>query len=113
MVTAMTTTTAHVHDGHDTRHHGHHHEPHESPMTMLIPLGVLALGAVFSGMLWYKVFFGEETAVRDWFGMEAAAHAEACGHGDTPQRRPTEATRVRLNPPRPKATRSEATEAHG
>jgi NADH-quinone oxidoreductase subunit L len=48
---------------------------------MLIPLGVLALGAVFSGMVWYKVFFGEETAVRDWFGMEAAAHDE--GHGDT------------------------------
>ena len=50
-------------------------------MVMLIPLGVLALGAVFSGMLWYKVFFGEETAVRDWFGMEAASHDE--GHGDT------------------------------
>ena len=75
--------------GHDDHHgavhdaHGHddHHEPHESPMVMLIPLGVLALGAVFSGMLWYKVFFGEEAAVRDWFGMEAAAHGEA--HGDT------------------------------
>ncbi|OZA11759.1 MAG: hypothetical protein B7Y02_08310 [Rhodobacterales bacterium 17-64-5] len=46
-----------------------HHEPHESPMVMLIPLGALALGAMFSGMLWYKVFFGEETAVRDWFGV--------------------------------------------
>jgi NADH-quinone oxidoreductase subunit L len=68
-----------VHDvhGHDDRHH----EPHESPMTMLVPLGVLALGAVFSGMLWYKVFFGEEAAVRDWFGMEAAAHGEA--HDET------------------------------
>ncbi len=65
-----------VHDTHSRGDHGHH-EPHESPMTMLIPLGVLALGAVFSGMLWYKVFFGEETAVRDWFGMEAAAaHGE-------------------------------------
>lgn len=68
-----------VHDAHGHDHHGHH-EPHESPMVMLIPLGVLALGAVFSGMLWYKVFFGEETAVRNWFGMEAAAHGEA--HGD-------------------------------
>jgi NADH-quinone oxidoreductase subunit L len=69
-----------VHDanGHDD----HAHEPHESPMVMLIPLGVLALGAVFSGMLWYKVFFGEEAAVRDWFGMEAAAHSEAAAeHG--------------------------------
>jgi NADH-quinone oxidoreductase subunit L len=73
--------------GHDD-HHGAvhdangHDEPHESPMVMLIPLGVLALGAVFSGMLWYKVFFGEEAAVRDWFGMEAAAHGEAASdHG--------------------------------
>jgi NADH-quinone oxidoreductase subunit L len=67
-----------VHDAHG--HDDHHHAPHESPMVMLIPLGVLALGAVFSGMLWYKVFFGEEAAVRDWFGMEAAAHGEA--HSD-------------------------------
>ncbi len=80
---------AHGHDAHGHGHghdaHGHdshgHHEPHESPMVMLIPLGVLALGAVFSGMVWYKVFFGDETAVRSWFGMEtAAAHGE--GHGD-------------------------------
>jgi NADH-quinone oxidoreductase subunit L len=80
---------AHGHDAHGHGHaahghddHGHgHHEPHESPMVMLIPLGVLALGAIFSGMLWYKVFFGEETAVRDWFGMEQVAHGEA--HGET------------------------------
>jgi NADH-quinone oxidoreductase subunit L len=77
---------AHGHDAHGHSHaaHGHddhHHEPHESPMVMLIPLGVLALGAAFSGMLWYKVFFGEETAVRDWFGMEQVAHGEA--HGET------------------------------
>jgi NADH-quinone oxidoreductase subunit L len=74
-----------VHDTHGHGDHGHHHEPHESPAVMLIPLGVLALGAVFSGMVWYKVFFGEETAVRAWFGMEEAAHAEAhgdAGHGD-------------------------------
>ncbi len=76
---------AHGHDDHhgavhDTHGHDDHHEPHESPMVMLIPLGILALGAVFSGMLWYKVFFGEETAVRAWFGMETAAHGEA--HGD-------------------------------
>ena len=45
---------------------------------MLIPLGVLALGAVFSGMLWYNNFFGDDAKMRSWFGMEAAAeHAEA------------------------------------
>lgn len=48
-------------------------------MVMLIPLGVLALGAVFSGMLWYNVFFGDEAKMRAWFGMEPAAHATAGG----------------------------------
>lgn len=65
--------------GHGHGHDDHHHEPHESPTIMLIPLGVLALGAVFSGMLWYSVFFGDEDKVRDWFGMEAAVHHEADG----------------------------------
>jgi len=59
-------------NGHDDHGHGHH-EPHESPMVMLIPLGVLALGAMFSGMIWYKVFFGDEEKLRDWFGMEQIA----------------------------------------
>ena len=74
---------AHGHDahghGHDAHGHGSHgaHEPHESPMTMLIPLGALALGAVFSGMVWYSSFFGDEAKMRAWFGMEAAAHGEA------------------------------------
>ncbi|MBD3763317.1 MAG: NADH-quinone oxidoreductase subunit L [Rhodobacterales bacterium] len=68
--------------GHGHGHDDRAHEPHESPRVMLIPLGVLALGAVFSGMIWYNVFFGKEEAVRAWFGMEAAAHAEA-GHAET------------------------------
>jgi NADH-quinone oxidoreductase subunit L len=62
-------------------HHTHDHA-HESPRTMLIPLGVLAIGAVFSGMVWYKVFFGEEEYVRDWFGMEAAAHHDGAAEGE-------------------------------
>jgi NADH-quinone oxidoreductase subunit L len=78
---------AHGHDAHGHDDHGHadahgHHEPHESPMVMLIPLGVLALGAVFSGMLWYKVFFGDEDKLRTWFGMEAAAHATEGGEAE-------------------------------
>jgi NADH-quinone oxidoreductase subunit L len=48
-------------------HHTHEHA-HESPMTMLIPLGVLAVGAVFAGMIWYKPFFGSTAYVADWFG---------------------------------------------
>ncbi|MDR7125087.1 NADH-quinone oxidoreductase subunit L [Pseudotabrizicola sp. 4114] len=66
-------TVGHGH-GHGHDDHDHHHEPHESPMVMLIPLGVLALGSVFAGMIWYSVFFGDETKVRNWLGMEAAHH---------------------------------------
>jgi NADH-quinone oxidoreductase subunit L len=71
--------------GHGGQGHGGHggHAPHESPLTMLIPLGALAIGAVFSGMVWYKVFFGDEDAVRAWFGIEAAVHGEAAAsHGE-------------------------------
>ncbi|WP_395005858.1 NADH-quinone oxidoreductase subunit L [Cypionkella sp.] len=53
---------------------------HESPMVMLIPLGALALGAVFSGMVWYNSFFGDESTMRSWFGMEAG-HGEVMAEG--------------------------------
>ncbi|MCA3456496.1 MAG: NADH-quinone oxidoreductase subunit L [Rhodobacter sp.] len=61
-------------------HHAHDHA-RESPKMMLIPLAVLALGAVFSGMLWYKVFFGDEAKVRSWFGMPAGIEHAGAGHG--------------------------------
>ncbi|KPQ08135.1 MAG: NADH-quinone oxidoreductase subunit NuoL [Rhodobacteraceae bacterium HLUCCA12] len=48
-------------------HHTHEHA-HESPWPMLVPLGVLAVGAVLAGMVWYHPFFGSTDAVRDWFG---------------------------------------------
>ena len=78
----------HGHDSHGHDDHGHgHHEPHESPAVMLVPLGVLALGAVFSGMIWYNSFFGDEGKVRSWFGLPVAEHAMAEGdhaaEGDT------------------------------
>ncbi len=49
-------------------HHKHEHA-HESPLVMLIPLGVLGLGAVFSGMLGYNVFFGNEHAIAQFFSL--------------------------------------------
>ena len=49
-------------------HHTHEHA-HESPKVMLIPLGVLALGAVFSGMMWYNSFFGDHASVNRFFGI--------------------------------------------
>lgn len=48
-------------------HHTHDHA-HESPMVMLIPLGVLAIGAVLAGMVWYGPFFGSHESVHAFFG---------------------------------------------
>jgi len=41
--------------------HDHHHydHAHESPLTMTIPLAVLAVGALFSGVVFYNAFVGE------------------------------------------------------
>ncbi len=61
-------------------HHTHEHA-HESPRIMLVPLGVLAIGAVFSGMVWYNVFFGKEEAVRSWFGLPVAEAQAKDAHG--------------------------------
>ncbi|KAA8608323.1 NADH dehydrogenase [Salipiger aestuarii] len=55
--------------------HTHDHA-HESPRVMLIPLGVLAVGAVFSGMVFYSSFFGNHDKVLSFFGMPAH-HVEA------------------------------------
>jgi NADH-quinone oxidoreductase subunit L len=57
-------------------HHAHEHA-HESPRTMLIPLGVLAVGAVLAGMIWYKPFFGDHASVNAFFAIPAHAEAEA------------------------------------
>ena len=69
-----------------------HDHAHDAPKSMLVPLGVLALGSVFSGMIWYNSFFGDEAKVRDWFGMEAGvAHAAAAGEAATTEHGATEA----------------------
>jgi NADH-quinone oxidoreductase subunit L len=48
-------------DGHGAHAHDHHHghTPHESPLVMLIPLAVLALGAVAAGFAFKGVFIGD------------------------------------------------------
>jgi len=43
---------------------GYH--PHESPLSMLIPLGVLTLGAVFAGFLFHGGFIEAETGKGFW-----------------------------------------------
>ena len=55
--------------------HTHEHA-HESPAVMLIPLGVLALGSVFAGAIWYNSYFGKTNEVIKFFGGEYTAPAE-------------------------------------
>jgi NADH-quinone oxidoreductase subunit L len=72
-----------VHDahGHDEHHlddhgdgdHAHSHDdgtagyhPHESPLSMLIPLGVLATGAMLAGFLFHGGFLEAETGKAFW-----------------------------------------------
>jgi NADH-quinone oxidoreductase subunit L len=55
--------------GHDVTHHVPHadhgdgtadYHPHESPLTMLVPLGILSLGAVFAGFVFNPQFLNSE-----------------------------------------------------
>ncbi|MFZ3326613.1 MAG: NADH-quinone oxidoreductase subunit L [Methylocella sp.] len=48
---------AHDHDANG--HPGHAFDPHESPLSMLIPLGVLSVGALFAGVVFSHDFIGE------------------------------------------------------
>jgi NADH-quinone oxidoreductase subunit L len=44
---------------HDHGHDHGHHAPHESPLVMLIPLVVLATGALIAGIVFHGAFIGE------------------------------------------------------
>jgi NADH-quinone oxidoreductase subunit L len=48
---------------------GYH--PHESPWTMLVPLGVLAIGAIFAGMVFHHPFLEAVEGARFWAGSIA------------------------------------------
>lgn len=56
-----------------------HEHAHESPMVMLVPLGVLAVGAIFAGMIWFGSFFGDHSQVNKFFGIPD--HHVANGYG--------------------------------
>ncbi|UWQ98339.1 NADH-quinone oxidoreductase subunit L [Rhodobacteraceae bacterium S2214] len=55
--------------------HTHEHA-HESPNVMLIPLAVLAIGAIFSGMYFYKDFFKSDKYVGQFFGVLETKYEE-------------------------------------
>ncbi len=70
---------------------------HEAPMVMLVPLGVLALGAVLSGMVWYNSFFGNEETLQEFFNLpahEVSAVAEQAGAAAEAQTQTDQATVV-------------------
>jgi NADH-quinone oxidoreductase subunit L len=50
---------ADAHDDHG-HGHGHDHKPHESPLVMLVPLILLAVGAVFAGWAFVEYFVGHD-----------------------------------------------------
>lgn len=59
---------AHAADAHEGTA-GYH--PHESPLSMLIPLGVLSVGAVFAGFLFNHQFIYPEEGMAFWKGSIA------------------------------------------
>ncbi|SMF75642.1 NADH-quinone oxidoreductase subunit L [Allosphingosinicella indica] len=48
---------------------GYH--PHESPLTMLVPLGTLAVGAVLAGFVFHGIFIDAEEGAAFWQGSVA------------------------------------------
>ena len=62
---------AHGDHGHDDHHAPALSEIHESPLVMLVPLAVLAAGAVFAGLIFHGDFIGEKSA-QFWHGAVAA-----------------------------------------
>ncbi|KPF73616.1 NADH:ubiquinone oxidoreductase subunit L [alpha proteobacterium AAP81b] len=69
----------HAHDTHAHDTHAHHapatgtagYHPHESPLSMLLPLFVLGLGALGAGWLWHESFVGAHEGGEFWRGSLA------------------------------------------
>ena len=68
------------HIRHAAHDHGHHaaaddptagYHPHESPWTMTVPLVLLAIGALFAGVVFHDGFVGPEGGVAFWSGSIA------------------------------------------
>jgi len=80
----------HVHESPDEEHGDSAHEaglppagtagyhPHESPLTMLVPITLLALGALLAGQLFHTIFVDAERAPEFWRG--AVAFSEHLAH---------------------------------
>lgn len=78
---------AHGHGDHAHHDHGHGdptlgYQPHESPLSMLVPLGLLSMGAVFAGFVFGTHFLDAEVGRAFWQGSVAfsTAFTEAREH---------------------------------
>jgi NADH-quinone oxidoreductase subunit L len=74
---------ADVHDASSHDDHGHGHaialaDVHEAPLTMLVPLAVLALGALFAGALFDGMFIGGASKTF-WHGTIGAIAGHSAG----------------------------------
>ena len=67
-------------------HHDHRdHTPHESPLVMLIPLGVLAFGALFAGLVFKGYFIGHGTRrVLEGLALHTARQPHPAGDAPRP-----------------------------
>jgi NADH-quinone oxidoreductase subunit L len=84
----------HVHESPDEEHGDSEHEaglppagtagyhPHESPLTMLVPIALLALGALLSGQFFHNIFVDAQRAPEFWRGTVAfSEHLAHSAHG--------------------------------
>jgi NADH-quinone oxidoreductase subunit L len=87
----------HVHESPDEEHGDSAHEaglppagtagyhPHESPLTMLVPIALLALGALLAGQIVHNVFVDAERAPEFWRASIAfSAHLAHAAHESPP-----------------------------
>jgi NADH-quinone oxidoreductase subunit L len=84
----------HVHEAPDEEHGDSGHgtatppegtagyHPHESPLSMLVPITLLALGALAAGQIFHEIFVGAERAPDFWRGSVAfSEHLAHAAHG--------------------------------
>jgi NADH-quinone oxidoreductase subunit L len=58
---------AHAHDDHHGHHGSAYDNAHEAPNVMLVPLYVLAVGAVLAGVVFYSMFFHDVEHIEHFF----------------------------------------------
>ena len=87
----------HVHESPDEEHGDSAHEPglpatgtagyhpHESPLSMLVPICLLAIGALLAGQVFHPIFVDGETAPAYWRGIVAFSEHLAHAAHESPE----------------------------